>query len=79
MTDRRVHASDGRVEVVRYEKAGKWYIEIPADDRHPFERVHVGVSRAAQEAIILEDRGGMIHLGIPGGKTFDDLVVRMQS
>lgn len=62
MNDRIVHGytADGG-EVVRYDRAGKWYIEYSGSRRH------VGVREAAREA----DRAT---LGLFGGGRFDALV-----
>lgn len=67
MTDRRVHArtEDGR-EIVRYERAGKWYWEN-SDHR---KRITFG------EAVRLARlSGSMVVYGVPGGKRFDAEVV----
>ena len=81
VTDRRVHASfaNGRVEIVRYDKQGHWYLEMAANYGRPglpAERVHIGVAEAARRAKDLRDRGGTIFTGVPGGKAFDRLVAR---
>lgn len=65
--DRSVHAShsDG-TEVVRYDRAGKWYIERASDPR-----IAVGLRRAVREAL----RSGMsVYLGLPGGTMFDSKI-----
>ena len=79
MDDRRVHASydNGGIEIVRYDRSGKWYVELAENFGRPGlprERFHVGINEAARRAIDLEQRGGVIHTGIPGGKAFDRLV-----
>ena len=51
-------------DIVRYDRAGKWYLEHE-DGR----RVHVGVRHAARVAAT-----GTFHPGLPGGKVFDSLV-----
>lgn len=67
--DRRVHAECATFEVVRYERAGKWYVEskvklVPCE--------HIGVNEAARRAVDAETvLGGEINLGVPGGKVFD--------
>lgn len=70
MDDRQVHAShpDGR-EVVRYNRAGKWYIERPAWPR--YRRRHVDVGEAVRLARLIYAQGGIWYEGQPGGKVFD--------
>jgi hypothetical protein len=63
MNDRRVHAvtSEGW-EIVRYDRAGKWYAERPdGRDRITF---HMAVYHATRA-------GAKSQLGIPGGTRFD--------
>ena len=79
MADRTVHASidGGGIEIVRYDRAGKWYIEIAADYGRPglpAERFHVGVREAASRAHALRERGGVVNFGLPGGRSFDIMV-----
>lgn len=72
INDRRVHAANHHTEVVRYDRAGKWYIE-PRDRSLPRQRVTVG--DAVRHALWLyEHDGGMLKQGVPGGGTFDRLV-----
>ena len=75
--DRRVHARWGSIELVRYDKAGKWYVEIPENyGRHglPAERLHVTLEEAAERALNWSERKGVIYTGVPGGQAFDRLV-----
>lgn len=69
--DRMVHAriatEDGIREVARYDREGRWYIEGPEGKRQRLGTVH----EAAQAALDLEDQGGTVFLGRPGGKQFD--------
>ncbi len=66
--DRTVHAKFiDQIEVVRYDRAGKWYIEY-LDGR---KRKHVGVLDAAEEAARIAREGGVIYYGQPGGGRFD--------
>jgi hypothetical protein len=62
--DRTVHGVSDQWEIVRYDRAGKWYLEA-ADGR----RVRVGVRHAARVAA-----DGTFHPGLPGGQAFDRLV-----
>lgn len=68
LTDRRVHARTGVVEVVRYDRAGKWFLEWPNGSLIPCQAVSfkqaVGWGRAA-----LTD--GEVFFGLPGGSRFD--------
>lgn len=62
--DRVVHAECRGFQVVRYERAGKWYVE-PHDHDHP--REHVGVVEAARRALAAEHLGGTIYLELGRG------------
>jgi hypothetical protein len=71
LTDtRRVHARlTGVVEVVRYDRAGKWYVEPVAG-----RRWRVSMQEAAQHAA----RHGLVpNYGLPGGATFDGALRRL--
>lgn len=74
MSDRTVHAvcEDGR-EIVRYERAGKWYIEPKEGPRRP-----VTCAEAASVAAEAWRGDGAVWLGRPGGGAFDR-IVRAQS
>jgi len=66
MSDRTVHASLGPREIVRYDRQGRWYNE------HDHKKVRIAtVHDAATLALTLEDNGGEIYEGQPGGKQFD--------
>jgi hypothetical protein len=69
MSDRHVHIRlrDGR-EVVRYDRAGKWYIEHP-DGRRFWLKFAEAVSWA-------NDPGAEVFTGLPGGSRFDRAVSR---
>jgi len=62
-TDRRIHAqlADG-TEVVRYERAGKWFHEGPGLRT----RLTLG-----QAAILATSQGALVRSGLPGGAMFD--------
>lgn len=67
--DRRVHAEGRYILVVRYDRAGKWFIE----DRDGTDRQAVKIDVAAKVAASLERNGvgGKVHYGVPGGSAFD--------
>jgi hypothetical protein len=67
MDDRRIHARDySGVEIVRYDRAGKWYAE---QDGH---RSHISVSKAVAVArYLLDNDRGEVFFGLPGGAMFD--------
>jgi len=67
--DRRVHCELGQLQIVRYERAGKWYIE--AGGAAP--RVPVTCAGAARYALAYKEKNPetVIHLGVPGGAAFD--------
>jgi len=66
--DRRVHAvlADGS-KVVRYDKAGRWYQEWPADVmiQRRVLRLKAAVALAAGPGVT------RVHFGLPGGERFD--------
>ncbi len=68
--DRTVHATCETFEVVRYDRAGKWYVEEHGGPT----RYHIGVFDAAQRALSAEALGGRIFPGLPGGRSFDQKV-----
>lgn len=75
--DRRVHAKNGGAEVVRYDRAGHWYIELAADWGRkglPAQRRKVSLDEAFDHAVFLWCQGGEIFPGQPGGKAFDLLL-----
>lgn len=66
--DRTVHArgSDGR-EVVRYDRAGKWWLERPDGTRAPLQ-----LPTAVSEAVVIAwEGGGEIYWNRHGGLRFD--------
>jgi hypothetical protein len=64
--DRVVHASNHEAEIVRYDRAGKWYIEYRDGDRR-----RISLEQAAKFALQLYERDGVILTGKPGGRAFD--------
>ncbi len=71
MNNRTVHASYPGMEIVRYDRAGKWYFE-PEDLRLP--RQKVTVEEAAVQAVWALENDGEIFFEQRGGSTFDRLV-----
>lgn len=70
--DRKIHASTSDMELVRYNKMGKWYIE-PKDKSLP--RQHVNMDQAVQVALWWKNNAdGEVFLKLPGGTRFDQLV-----
>jgi len=65
--DRTIHAvtEDGR-EIVRYNRAGKWWAEAPPDYRQ-----RLSLREAARLATL---RGSAVRLGLAGGSQFDAAV-----
>lgn len=62
--DRRVHAShEGGWEVVRYDRAGKYYLEHPRERRQLLTLLQA-VTQAGRP-------GWTVHLDLPGGQRFD--------
>lgn len=68
-TDRTVHATlrNQDAEVVRYDRAGKWYVEPRDPDLRRRKRRHI----ALNEAVRLTVADGTWHEKLPGGLTFD--------
>jgi hypothetical protein len=66
--DRRVHAATPEGwEIVRYDRAGKWYAEtLTWRERITFDMAVYHATRA----------GAKPHLGLPGGTRFDAAVQR---
>lgn len=69
--DRTVHAGYEGMEIVRYDRGGKWYLE-PTDAALP--RQHVGVKQAARQAVYAIENGGDFTPRLPGGASFDRYV-----
>lgn len=70
MTDRTVHAvTEDRRQIVRYGKAGKWYVENPPERRIP--RQHVLLEKAVR---IAQKPGTTVFYGRHGGSAFDAAV-----
>lgn len=71
--DRTVHAWCDRYEVVRYDRAGKWYVEHKPGSYIPAAQVSLPLAVTfAMKAWYEED--GSVEIGRPGGKRFDALV-----
>lgn len=66
---RTVHARGGEIELVRYDKAGRWWVEGNGSK----ERVKT-VADAVAIALMFERNGGEILLHQPGGNQFDSKV-----
>lgn len=66
--DRTVHARYPGMEIVRYDRAGKWYLEPTHEIA---KRQRVTVDEAAKQAKWADEHGGSVALGLPGGATFD--------
>lgn len=71
MSDRRVHArlAGTHAEVVRYERAGKWYLEYPGGSRY-----RLAFSKAVAHGRVAKSGGGQVFLGLPGGSKWDEAV-----
>lgn len=69
--DRTVHAKTEDGEIVRYDRAGKWYIEWDNG-----ERTQITVKEAANWVVIVAD-DATINFGLPGGSAFDRHVMRI--
>lgn len=67
MTDRRVHCTigDGLGEIVRYDRAGRWYYE-----HYNGLRFRISLNDAVAYAAIVRPDVNW-HEGVPGGRIFD--------
>lgn len=68
MSDRTLHAENESYEIVRYDRAGVWYVEFK--DPHGPARRHVAVRDAVVSAYVGRCA---VYLNQPGGGTFDRL------
>lgn len=80
MADRKVHAktADG-IEIVRYDRSGKWYFERQDGTRRP---VSVGEAAAvAAEAVKYEPipAPAGVYLELPGGRRFDAIFRKLHA
>lgn len=74
MSDIRVvHASNATIEVVRYDRSGKWYVEnVRGTKREP-----VKLAEAVAIAVKIKKTGkGRVYFGLMGGQRFDAAVRR---
>lgn len=67
MKDRRLHASYPGMDIVRYDRAGKWYLE-PTNPMLKRQRVSMG--QAVQSALYALENDGTVFYGVPGGQAF---------
>ena len=72
--DRTVHARYRDMEIVRYNRAGKWYLEPTIAG---LKRQQVGIKRAVASAQWgIEFANGYWNESLPGGSTFDRLMLQ---
>lgn len=69
--DRMVHAERGDEKIVRYDRAGKWYIEYEPANLRPCRRVRVDHAALRAVQLLREGEGTTVNLGLPGGSVFD--------
>lgn len=68
-SDRTVHARYEGMEIVRYDRSGKWYFE---PTHSALDRQHIGIDDAVRNAVWgLDQANGVIYHGLPGGSAFD--------
>lgn len=72
--DRTVHAKlpDG-TEIVRYDRAGKWFTEAP-----PGSMISCSQISVSEAARLVVEGEGFAHIGRPGGKIFDAKVLKLR-
>lgn len=74
MSDRTVHGiTSNGWEIVRYDRAGKWYCEKFSDTDRDNERHLLTLEVAVMS---LTGSNDQVFLGLPGGRTFDARVRR---
>ena len=80
MSDRRVLAEHKttRHEIVRYERAGKWWVELGSTDPYA-RRIDVTEAVAMIERDGQGDSGWHVVFGQPGGRQFDARVRRLDT
>lgn len=66
-----VHVEAALERIVRYDREGHWYIEGDLDGGW---REKTTLPHAVERALQLEQMGGTIHFGLPGGRLFDKRV-----
>lgn len=85
MSNRTTHAESAEWEIVRYDRSGKWFVEYQGEPPYPgwvgpsylgmsvnrAGRAPVTVGQAAVAALGLD---AQVHIGRPGGSTFDRLL-----
>lgn len=69
MADRTVHAESNFIEVVRYERSGKWFVEAKPPRRFGPELVTVHDAARIAWNMVRNGRGKVI-IDAPGGRTF---------
>lgn len=74
--NRRVHAYNQDMDVVRYDRTSKWYLEPVGYPDLPRRKVTIdeAVQYAYLECVDRNGRsrpGASVNLGLPGGNTFD--------
>lgn len=72
LPDRRVHVSHPSGEqIVRYERQGKWFIEVIHPDPASCSRTQVTIDEAVERALELTSQFGLIFWGTKGGAAFE--------
>jgi hypothetical protein len=76
--DRTVHAACGEWQVVRYDRAGRWFVEYDPPRMRP--ATPLSVRQAARLAVRMEaESGGYIYEGRGGGRIFDARVRELKA
>lgn len=74
-TDRRVHAETGYAEVVRYNRAGAWYVEDkPNAPKSLVWRTRLPLGEIVEWVTEQPQNEVTYHFGLPGGLQFDKRV-----
>lgn len=90
--DRRVHAYTSQWKIVRYERAGKWYVEWVGSGTAPEFVLHephqnnpLRVNRQGRVAVsvgmaawVASKLGAAVYFDLPGGRTFDARIMEQR-
>jgi hypothetical protein len=72
--DRTVHAETGYAEVVRYDRAGVWYVEDKQPIGSLFHRARMPIREVVEWLVEQPTNEVKVYYGKPGGRQFDKRV-----
>jgi hypothetical protein len=74
MSDRTVHAETAYAEIVRYERAGIWYVEDTPNSATPTCRTRMRLRHVVEWVTEQPQNEVTYHFGRQGGRLFDSYV-----